>query len=361
MYIIFYYLKVRLAYFVYGKSYKSSAFFKSGELYKKYNGSDKKSRWQVFKELNDLAKYWKCYPDTYFFLMMFKKGFGDISTMKTFIPQKIYGKYAKNKEPKYEILINDKILFHDIMTFYGIPTTNRYFSYAFGVFRNHGKVLQDVEVDELLSKISAKRIFVKRNKCGCGSGISVAVKNNDGYFYSKEGMKLTAKNIREAYLKEEILFEEEIVQDECTKKFNPDSVNTLRVLTFKNKIVGCIIRTGRKGSIIDNATAGGVFANVDIETGGIGEYAVKEYDSTIYYEHPDTHVPFKDQYISQWKQVVGLVNKVCELMPYYSSVGFDIACSNNGPIVVEINTGAEVLLNQVTINIGLADAFINAN
>ena len=45
------------------------------------------------------------------------------------------------------------------------------------------------------------------------------------------------------------------------------------------------------------------------------------------------------------------------MMPYYKSVGFDIATTNNGPVIVEINTGAGIGLSQMGKKRGLADKF----
>lgn len=48
-------------------------------------------------------------------------------------------------------------------------------------------------------------------------------------------------------------------------------------------------------------------------------------------------------------------------MPYFKSVGFDIAITTEGPIIVEINTGAGIYLSQMGKEYGLADVFLENN
>ena len=52
-----------------------------------------------------------------------------------------------------------------------------------------------------------------------------------------------------------------------------------------------------------------------------------------------------------------LVGKVLNYLPYYNSVGFDVATTNDGPVIIEINTGAGVYLSQMGKDYGLESLF----
>ena len=357
MWLIYYYLRTWFACIRRHKSFHVTDCYKGGMMYRSYQGDDKKSKLQVFKELNRLSKYWRGYPDTYFRFAMFLKGYGDFAKMTSFIPQCAYGRYSRNPFAAYQILINDKILFHDIMRAYGLPTTERYFAFCHDHFMRNGQIISDAEVDEILSSITDQRIFVKRNQCGEGSGVSIADYKEDG-FYTKDNLRLSAETIRRNYNNDEYLFEKKIVQDPQTEQFNPDSVNTCRVTTYKNKVVSGALRMGRKGSFLDNAAKGGIVVNIDIDNGQLSDYGLREYEVTKYYEHPDTHMAFKGVKINNWDKIKELVEKTCQLLPYYSSVGFDIVCTPNGPIILEINTGTGVYASQMGREYGIADAFL---
>lgn len=351
-----YYLKVRLSYLLKHKNYHYSDCYKGGKMYSQYQGADKKSKCQVYRELSELCSYWKGYPDSYWRFNMFLKDFNNMEVMKTFIPQCAYGRYARNKEPKYQILIDDKILFHEIMSLYGLPVPKRFFSYSHGTFKAQGRAITADEVDDIIANITDSRIFVKRNKCGEARGVSAIVRKEDG-FYNQRGQKLSAQMILDNHANHEYLFEQQIEQDDFVAQFNPDSVNTCRVLTYKNKVIACGLRMGRIGSIVDNASCGGIVVNIDIETGKFSDFGLREYDPTKYFEHPDTHITFKDKVLPQWPDIKMLVEKTSQMLPYYNSVGFDVACTKDGPIVVEINTGAGVYAAQMGRKVGIAEHF----
>ena len=74
---------------------------------------------------------------------------------------------------------------------------------------------------------------------------------------------------------------------------------------------------------------------------------MREYDLTHYKEHPDSHLKFEGTTVTQWPEVKSIVEKTLKFLPYYKSVGFDVATTNNGPVVIEINTGAGIYLSQM--------------
>ena len=94
----------------------------------------------------------------------------------------------------------------------------------------------------------------------------------------------------------EWIVEETIVQSMEMEKWNPTSVNTIRVPSFLNRsgfsIVGPVLRSGRRGAIVDNAAAGGIVASVDVNSGVIISDGVDERGNT-FAKHPDSNIPFK--------------------------------------------------------------------
>jgi glutathione synthase/RimK-type ligase-like ATP-grasp enzyme len=150
-------------------------------------------------------------------------------------------------------------------------------------------------------------------------------------------------------------------QESVLRNFNPDTINTIRVLT-KNvggniQIVSAAVRFGRRGQFVDNMHAGGLAASVDVETGKINSHAGRRFDPIKYVEHPDSHLTFEGVQIPQWQEIKQLVFHTLTLLPPYFSVGFDIVTTDNGPLVLEINTGAGMDLAQVGKDWGIADAF----
>ena len=340
------------------KGYKEhSDLIRGIHLYLNTSSDKKKSVFKVFKEIVMLFKYWTAFPDTYFRFGMFLKDYTDEEIMKSFIPQDAYYRFSIDNQPMYHVLIDDKIIFHDLMSHYNLSVPYRYFIFREDVFRCGNKLLSDHQVDAIIKEITDERIFVKRFTGGGASGISVFTKVSNGVYVDSDGNSISAKMIREKYKGQDFIFEKQLIQEPILRQFNPDTVNTIRVLTYKERIVSAAVRFGGKGSIVDNTAKGGVAVSLDIETGLLGEYGMREYDLKHYLEHPDSHIEFKNTHVTQWTEVRRLVEKALKYFPYYKSVGFDVATTNNGPVIIEINTGSGIYLSQMGKSVGIANEF----
>lgn len=326
-------------------------------LYKTVPSDQKKSPIKVLKEINGLFRYWNAFPDTYFRFGMFLNDYLDEDKMKSFIPQGAYYRYSIDSDTRYHLLIDDKIIFHELMSYYGIPVPQRYFTFRNDEFRCGHTILTDDEVDSILSKITDNRIYVKRFTGGGASGVTVFTKTSDGTYVDADGNNVTAQNIRNKYKNQDFIFEKQLTQDSTLRNFNPDTVNTIRVLTYKEKVISAAVRFGGKGSFVDNTAKGGIAVSLNIETGRLGSYGMREYDLMHYTEHPDSHIIFADTFVPQWFEVRQLVEKTLRYLPYYNSVGFDVATTEDGPVIIEINTGSGVYLSQMGKDIGIADYF----
>lgn len=309
-------------------------------------------------EVDKLCIYWKAFPDTYFRFGMFLKEYTDFERMKSFVPQDGYYRFSKDETPKYHVLIDDKIIFHDLMTHYGLPVPTRYFTFRGGEFRNGAELMTDKEVDAVIKTIDDERIYVKRFTGGAASGVSIFTKIEKGKYVDADNELVSASMIRNKYAGQDFFFEKQLIQEPILSQFNPDTVNTIRVLTYKNKVVSAAVRFGGKGSFVDNTAKGGVAVSLDIHTGMLGNYGMREYDLNHYTEHPDSHIKFADTVVTQWPEVKKLVEKTVKYLPYYNSVGFDVATTNDGPVIIEINTGAGVYLSQMGKEEGIAKYFL---
>ena len=342
------------------KLYYSSAFYRGFHFYNSIKDTQKKSYLTVLEEVRSLYIYWGgVFPDSYFRFGMFLMDYTERERVYSFVPQGAYNKYAMDNDLRYHVLIDDKILFHDIMTHYGFPVPQRFFVYRNNEFRSGSQLLTDEQVDNIISSVNDERIFVKRFTGGAASGISIFKRGENGKYYTEEGDLVSASLVRSKFKNQDYIFEKQLQQDEVLKQYNPDTVNTIRVLTYKNKVISAVVRFGGKGSFVDNTAKGGVAVSLDIETGILGDYGMREYDLTHYLEHPDSHLKFKGVHVPQWNDAKMLVEKVCQYMPYYNSVGFDVATTVNGPVIIEINTGSGIYLSQMGKEIGLSFFFKN--
>ena len=140
------------------------------------------------------------------------------------------------------------------------------------------------------------------------------------------------------------LLEERIEQSECMAAFHPQSCNTMRVTSYlrdgKADILWCDLRMGVGGSVVDNAGAGGVLASVDPETGIVRTPAMtKKGDSFLC--HPDTGAQIIGFHVPRWDELLALVDTLAHVVPEQPYVGWDLALTDNGWVMIEGNDRAQ--------------------
>ena len=178
--------------------------------------------------------------------------------------------------------------------------------------------------------ISGKETIVVKPLIGTkGHGVSIADTNK---------IK-TVKEFVKIY-PYDCLIEETIQQGFELKQFHPKSVNTVRFVTGMNKdgefhYIFALIRTGRGGSVIDNVGGGGLVALIDLESGIICSPACGGTERFVH--HPDTKVVFQGFEIPKWDELRSLVKTMHIAHPRQRVFGFDMAWTDKGWDLVEVN------------------------
>lgn len=141
-----------------------------------------------------------------------------------------------------------------------------------------------------------------------------------------------------------LLFKKQLLVEQCIKQ-HPDmnklynkSVNTLRMFTFYKDgqayFLQAILKVGN-GGVVDNFSSGGMYTYVDDE-GTVYAEAIDQMNNK-YYKHPisnETIVGFK---VPMFKEAVGMVKEAAKVVPEMGYIGWDVAISEDGPVLVEGN------------------------
>jgi hypothetical protein len=136
----------------------------------------------------------------------------------------------------------------------------------------------------------------------------------------------------------------------------PYTTNTVRVVTFLDAdnevhVHFSIVRVGRQGSTADNWDRGGISIAVDPATGVLGRGVLKpKYGSQRVETHPDTGVRFAGLQMPFWKKVLDLCSRAARVTPNLRSVGWDVALTPDGPVIVEGNPDWDLPMVQVHTN-----------
>ena len=147
--------------------------------------------------------------------------------------------------------------------------------------------------------------------------------------------------------------EELIVQHPVLSQIYSHSVNTIRVFTYNTKVIGAVLRIGQGGAKIDNASSGGIFAPIDITTGIVTSGAFDFNLSEVLVVHPDTKKPIPGICIPYWGKCKTMVEATSTLLEGLPLIGWDVAITENGPILVEANCEPEIPLLQIPAKYGI--------
>lgn len=147
------------------------------------------------------------------------------------------------------------------------------------------------------------------------------------------------------------MLEECIRQDPYIGSIHPDSVNTLRVTTFRlgdrTEILQPTMRLGVGSSFVDNAGSGGLLLAIDTDTGAAKEYAY-HVGGDRYTHHPDSGVRFADIRVPRWDEMCALARALSVKVPGVQVVGWDLALSEDGWVIVEGNSSPGIAPLQLS-------------
>lgn len=167
------------------------------------------------------------------------------------------------------------------------------------------------------------------------------------------------------YNKNLILVEEVVIQCEEMNKLYPYAINTVRIITVHKYdgevlVVATYQRIGNHGYIVDNYNGGGMVVPINEKT-GIIEYPAVDKRKQIYYKHPMTDTPIVGFKVPKFSSAVNLAKKAAKVIDEIRYVGWDIAITDKGPVIIEGNEypGHDIYQLPVhrTNNIGVLPKF----
>lgn len=137
------------------------------------------------------------------------------------------------------------------------------------------------------------------------------------------------------------IIEETIENRDDIARFNPSSLNTLRIVTVTDSkgnvhILTVVLRMGVGNSITDNAHTGGIACCIDSVTGRLQEYG-RTFKDDKFYIHPTTGLKFAACCIPDIKECMAFVESMASEEPFARLVGWDVALTKNGMEVLEAN------------------------
>jgi len=144
-----------------------------------------------------------------------------------------------------------------------------------------------------------------------------------------------------------------VAQHRDLSVLNANSLNTLRITTYRKldgEVVhlGSLLRMGRTGSRVDNASAGGVFCGVDGERGVLKADAFEKNAVKTYQAHPDNGLFFAGRKVPGFAVVRDAFVAAHRRTPWIDIASWDAAIDAAGqPVTIEVNVGNTISIPQL--------------
>jgi hypothetical protein len=140
-----------------------------------------------------------------------------------------------------------------------------------------------------------------------------------------------------------------------------DALSTMRIVTYRDdgapaRLVRACLKIPRTGSDVDNLHAGGWAAAVD-GSGVLGRARAMLPSGGEYAIHPDTGARIDGAQLSEYDSAVALALRAHETLNVPWSVGWDVAMTPDGPILLEGNPLWSADLAQIPQGEPLPDEF----
>jgi hypothetical protein len=124
--------------------------------------------------------------------------------------------------------------------------------------------------------------------------------------------------------------------------FHHQSINTIRIVTVKKgedvHVIGSFLRIGVNGSYTDNSSSGGISCGIHLENGSLEKYGLfKPEFGTKCDRHPNTGIIFENYKIPKWGEIVEYVKRAHMLFYGLHSIGWDVAVTDDGIMIIEGN------------------------
>lgn len=277
---------------------------------------------------------------------------------------------AKLNPMPYAGLVKNKLLFFHFYSRRNLPVPRvlGLFHPEFGTTREDTYLRSLYDLEKLLKEAECRYLVAKPPCSLGGKGMMLLERaapdelrnletseifNIEGFF-DRLRSDITNRQPREdsctGYLLQEYV--------KCHPSMNPlggRALNTVRIATLKDArgavhLDFAMVRIARPDAVTDNLHRGGVVAGIELSTGRINDVTYGyETDEGPWVERKPKDVGslFPDRKVPQWGRMVETVIKFHAVLEGVRSIGWDVALSEHGPVVIEGNDNWDMVIAQI--------------
>lgn len=280
-----------------------------------------------------------------------------------------FKRYYRMVNPvRFDLLARDKVIFHMLATALELPVPK-----LLAVTRNpgepepvFGRPLETLdELRTFLREENSQNLFFKpADESGGRGALSLGNKivGREAWIMLPENSAITLEEVvahvcREGEMRR-FLIQARLTSHDMLEKIVPGVCSTVRLMTLVDKedvnVVGATLRLGSGRGPTDNLCGGGVVAGIELESGRLSKVVSLESDTPNYFSsHPMSGVEVSGKILPDWAEVVKLAVESAKKLAFLPCIGWDIAITDNGPIIVEINSRPDCAPVQVANSSGV--------
>lgn len=258
---------------------------------------------------------------------------------------------------KYKHLLDDKILFDEIVRKHCPEVlADVYFEFKGKniIPRKNALITTQTDAFSAFKSLDDGKYFVKELDGLCGNNaMIVTIQNGEMEIRHVTKGKISLKEFWRITAKRAFLVQKHIENHSNIKKLSPSALSTVRIVTtrFNNEVyvLSADLRVGcSKDSVVDNFAKEGAIIHVDEKTGKLDKYAFRKHKKATD-KHPVSGIKFQNYQLPFWQESIALVKKLHSIFTGLSSIGWDIAITESGPIVIEGNANWDYTIPQTTM------------
>lgn len=255
----------------------------------------------------------------------------------------------KGKPFEYTGLLRDKFVFNIFASGLGFPA-----SPMIGMIENGVVfILENKKYMSLEAYLSGEALNIFCKGIDAEDGRSIYHIETGEKEIILNNKKITYPELAATLGKVKWTIEHRIIQHQDYALFYPKSVNTLRIYTVRDVRTGkiqflpSIFRVGDRGNNVDNWARGGLIIRL-FEDGSLGKYGYyRPKYGTKTDRHPETGVIFEGKRLPWVEESFELVKKMHSYLYGIHSIGWDVAVTENGPLIIEANDNWEISATQI--------------
>jgi len=309
-------------------------------------------------------------PDDYFAMRLFDDARLDWPSKTTFLGRRAKSYLYRINDPAWQALADDKLASSAQLAAFGLPLARIVaVHHATRVYPGAWMLRSLDEVGEFLRGPAPYPLFSKPNHGTLGRGghaLSGHDRSSDVLLLMNgERVAMTSYLDRVSKSPGGTIFQELVKPHPLLTAVTGGRLSTVRVLVLNGDngpaVHRAVWRIPVGGNMVDTFRPrqyGNLLASLDLADGRVGRViAGTGLDTREVDRHPDTNHPFAGLRLPDWDTIVELSVMAGTVMNGIRIQGWDLALSDRGPLLMEVNFRGNLDLCQIADCRGVADQF----